>query len=421
MENGIVKVAILWDKSFLWGLIAYRTFAELNINFSLVTSEDVRGGSLADCNVIFVPGGWASDKIVTLGEEGIEAIREFVAGGGSYLGFCGGAGLALDHENGLSLTTFGRMPTSRRLPSFSGRISLSHDSPDHPLWEGVNDGAGFYAWWPGQFNIDDGAEAEVLASYGEPEDGSFVTDLPVTPEADWERWEANYGINLDPEIIIGEPAVIEVRHGLGRVLLSYLHFETPGHPAGHRVLLNALTYLCAGAPVTFKEPARGSGFAEAPSGKQQHPALMTAEELDKGMGGLINFGRRNFLWYWRNEWLLQWRRGVRGIEYSTLFGMLRQIHHSVAALDHADNELESKLSELRDLFFPFIEKARNLLAEERYAMSQGPIGPLKIDNEEIQGMREELFSHKKRCGGMYEEIVNLADEILLPLLKNNRS
>jgi len=37
--------------------------------------------------MIFVPGGWASNKRKALGEEGMQKIRSFVDDGGSYLGF----------------------------------------------------------------------------------------------------------------------------------------------------------------------------------------------------------------------------------------------------------------------------------------------------------------------------------------------
>ena len=119
MDHETAKVAFFWDESFLWGLIAYDTFRELGVPFDLLTSQDIRGGGLEGYDILFVPGGWASDKIVALGEAGRERIRDFVSAGGSYLGLCGGAGLALSHEGGLGLAPIRSVPSGQRLPSFS--------------------------------------------------------------------------------------------------------------------------------------------------------------------------------------------------------------------------------------------------------------------------------------------------------------
>ena len=201
--NDTARIAILWDKSFLWGLIAYDTFRELGIDFDLLTSADIRDGLLESHDILFVPGGWASDKIVALGDEGREKIREFVASGGSYLGFCGGAGLALSHENGLGLSTSGRLSTSQRLPSFSGAINLEASIPEHPMWQDTDGRGIFHAWWPGQFSLEEDGGDRVLARYGAPVEGSCVTDLPVYDLMDWSFWEQKYGINLNPERIVG--------------------------------------------------------------------------------------------------------------------------------------------------------------------------------------------------------------------------
>ena len=86
----------------------------------LIRSEDVRKGKLSDYSLLFVPGGWASNKIKALGNDGIEEIKRFVHEGGAYLGFCGGAGLAT--MDGIGLVPVKRRPTKDRVPSFSGRI-----------------------------------------------------------------------------------------------------------------------------------------------------------------------------------------------------------------------------------------------------------------------------------------------------------
>lgn len=419
------KVALFWDESFLWGLIAYDTFRELGIDFGLLASKEIRQDMLDGYDILFVPGGWASDKIVALGERGRQKIRSFVDAGGSYLGICGGAGLALSHETGLALAQVSRVPTRIRLPSFSGGISLDHAVADHPIWRGIPEGAECHAWWPGQFALEGADDVTVLGSYGAPAPDSSVTDLPVLPDMDWEAWERDYGINLNPERIIGEPAVIETRFGQGKVLLSYLHFETPGDETGHRILLNILQYLAGGKTVTKPVPEAGAktGITRAArdgdkAGSSHWKEAMTiADSLRDSADELISFGTRNFLWYQRNDWILQWRRGVRGVEYSTLAAMLRRLSASLAAIDDVDEDGIDDLRRLRDVSRTFFEDAPKLLLLERDAMGEGPISPLKSGDERILSLRRKLFSESRRCGGLYKEIIELADWILLPLLR----
>lgn len=456
MNLNSAKIALFWDKSFLWGLIAYDTLKELGVSFELLTGTDIREGGLNGYDVLVVPGGWAGDKIVALGDGGRERIREYVSGGGSYLGICGGAGLALSHENGLGLAPISRMPTRTRVPSFSGGIELEPEAPDHPMWNGFSTGGVFHAWWPGQFSLDEAADVRVLARYGAPMADSFVTDLPVFDTMDWKRWEKRYSINLNPERIEGEPAVIEANFGSGKVFLSYLHFETPGDTDGHAVLINILDYLSA--EMTFSSPAQPAGvsvpisdaevvgsenlppgpacpkvsgpdavrprfagpeavFSEVAGRQDDKDASALAGELAKSIERLVAFGKQNFLWYQRNDWILQWRRGVRGVEYSTLYAMFEKLAATLTRLGQADEETIGKLRRLREISRPFFQDAPKLLVLERDAMGQGPISPLRTDDEQILAFRKKLFSESKRCGGLYEKIIELADEILLPLLR----
>jgi len=414
------KIALFWDESFLWGIIAYKTFTRLSINFGIVTSADIRAGALDAYDIIFVPGGWASNKIKALGETGAQNIRSFVENGGSYLGFCGGAGLALKHKDGISLVPVTRKPTSERVPSFSGKIRLHQEQPDHPIWNHISDNTAFHAWWPGQFSILKPSEVSILASYGEPEDGSYVADLMVTPDMDWDMWERSYATNLNPSRIKFEPAVIEAKYGNGTVFLSYLHFETLGDYPGQKVLLNICEHL-AGKNVVVR-PTRPSGahsalLAGLPDHRADERVLRNIKQLESAAADLISFGEKNFLWYWRNDWILQWRRGVRGIEYCTLYSMLKELAELIPLAGTFDAHLAHEVLELKTFGLPFFEKAKRLLLLERFAMNNGPISPLKTDDKSVRRIREELFSNSKSFGGYYKRIIDRIDTILLPLLK----
>lgn len=410
---------MLWDESFLWGLIAWRTFMNQRVNFDIFTAADVNAGMLDGYDVLFVPGGWASDKIEALGNEGAGVIRDFVTTGGSYLGFCGGSGLALSHDTGLGLVPVQRMPTGDRLPSFSGTIKLDHISPGHPIWSGVEPGLPYHAWWPGQFSIDTSAGVTVLAGYGEPDIDAFVTDVPVSAVVDWRPWEESYGINLDPSRIIGEPAVIEAAHGSGRVLLSYIHFETPGDEAGYQVLLNMLGYLSGGKQVSGSREYRGDDVASAHHTSVAHDdmAAGAAISMENEARDFYRFGQENLLWYRRRDWLLCWRRGIRGIEFSTLDAMIREISEYGQFTGGFDGESNQLVKALAPKVMAFYRDARALLMLERLAMNRGALSPLKCDDDGVQGLREKLFSAGRRCGGQYRSLVEQADTILLRLLR----
>ncbi len=420
MEAGPGKTTVLWDESYLWGLIAHRTFTGLRVDFRLVSAADVRAGALDGCHVLFVPGGWAGDKMRALGAEGAAAIRDFVHGGGSYLGFCGGAGLALAHADGLGLAPVSRLSSRQRLPSFSGNIELLHAEPAHPLWQGIGDGTPFHAWWPGQFAIDGNEQGiTVLATYGRPGFDAFVTDLPVSEGMQWDAWEERYGIDLDPGRIAGEPAVIETSHGRGKVILSYIHFETPGDKAGYRVLLNILRYLAggrevAGGPVFRRHAAARSRRSDV---EPDAEAVAAAADMAATARSFYRFGHEHLLWYRRRDWLLQWRRGVRGTEYSTLEAMLKEIAEVGELAGGYDPESNRALKSLVAEVESFYADARRLLMRERLAMTRGPLSPLRCEDQDIQELRRELFSTDRRCGGRYRRLLEVLDPVLLKVLR----
>ena len=124
------KAAFLRDESFLWGLMAYKALKANGLPFELIRAEDIKKGRLKNYAMLFVPGGWASNKIKALGGKGLSEIKKFVRSGGNYLGFCGGAGLAT--LDGIGLLNVKRKPTKERVPSFSGRIHLNINK--HPIF-----------------------------------------------------------------------------------------------------------------------------------------------------------------------------------------------------------------------------------------------------------------------------------------------
>jgi len=416
--------AMLWDGSFLWGLMARRALMEAKLPFDLLRSEDVRKGALSRYRMIFVPGGWASNKINALGDRGMEEIRRFVAGGGSYLGICGGAGMAT--ENGLGLLPIKRKPPRQRVPSFSGPIRLS--CAGHAMWQEI-DTSVFFVWWPSQFQVED-PNIKVLARYEEAQADAFSADINVVDGRiiGWPGLEQRYGILLDPSRLCGEPAVLEGRFGRGRVILSLVHFDTPGDRNGAAVLRNLW------GPPSSCHPS------DPPAGVKCKPRrpfkgvpkniLDSVEEIHAAITELIVTGARNFLWYWRNPLLLQWRRGVRGLEYSTLAAMIGEIRRGLnnpgdsgpegrPAVTGAIDPLrwEEDLKEIRGQLIPFCEKAKRLLIKERLYMMNASLSPVECADEEISRLRHELFASAMNHGGHFKRLIDPMDRLLYDLIK----
>lgn len=62
--------------------------------YAIVSAEQIRAGRLKEADVLVQPGGSGSKQAEALKPEGREAIKQFVRGGGGYVGICAGAYLA---------------------------------------------------------------------------------------------------------------------------------------------------------------------------------------------------------------------------------------------------------------------------------------------------------------------------------------
>ncbi|MDO8746608.1 MAG: hypothetical protein Q7J70_02975, partial [Thermodesulfovibrionales bacterium] len=129
-------------------------------------------------------------------------------------------------------------------------------------------------------------------------------------------------------------------------------------------------------------------------------------------------GIRNFLWFWRNPMLLQWRRGVRGLEYCTLYVMVKELSALSGQLSGRDKE---ELHRIKKLLMLFTEKAKQLLILERHAIKNGHITYEKCDDPAIQKIRTELFGDSKSHGGLFKNLIDEIDKLLYALIKMEAS
>lgn len=410
------KIVLFWDGSYLFGLMAIWQLKKLGLPFVVITAEEVKQGKLKDYHILLVPGGWTNLKNEALGETGRKAIKTFVASGGSYLGICGGSGLALAEKDGLGLIPCKRKK-ERNMANFYGKIHLM-PTTSHLLWEGFPENATFYVWWPGLFALPESSAVQIIATYGEITPDFFVTDINIADIKKYDeikKWETHYRLKIAPENIKDQPAIIEGTFGKGKVILTYPHLDTPGNPWEALALFNLWQYLSP--PVSRVETNLAPLlFHTAPPSKT---VLQMVRKLKRAMQDFMTFGERHFLWYRATPWMFRWRKGIRGFHYTTLYFLILEIekyltrYFSYVPIDNILPYLEKLLS----LLPPFLEKTKRLLLQERLYLNHPDLTMLKAPVEYITRLRQELFGHTPGFGGALKEILTYVDKTLVPFLK----
>jgi hypothetical protein len=402
------RVALLWDKSFLWGYMAVSALRDLGFSFDLLTSVTVRNGALNNYQVLFVPGGWAGLKSESLGADGREELRRYVSRGGAYLGICGGAGLALQVDEGLGLLPVTRKPMADRLPNFSGSIRVCQAS-SHSLWWGLEGEASFQVWWPSQFDLVKPEKIQILGRYGDPESDFCVSDLNVC------------------ETVAARPAIIAGEYGQGRVVLSYPHLETPGDVAGNMALFNIWHDLLSSSVLECPDDSDGTKVANMVPVDEQ--SLERVRAMARETEKLVALGERHNLWSWRNPWLLQWQRGVRGAEFGTiavlLQGLVRELERTggIASTYPTPSSLKigAQFEKLVELWGLFRDKGRALLEEEARNLNDKKANNGEALSPRARDLRTEIFNcvrcyGSRSYGGLYRQLLDQIDGLLLGAL-----
>jgi hypothetical protein len=333
-------------------------------------------------------------------------------------------------DEGLALLPVTRKPMADRLPNFSGSIRVRQASA-HPFWLTLGGEKVFQVWWPSQFDLLEPDKIKVLGRYGQPEADFCVSDLKVAEilasGKGWGQFEQAYGINLDPERLMDEPAVLEGRYGEGRVLLSYPHLETPGDASGNTALFNIWYDLLNNSVV-----GASGDFAKVSPLKIKEVDGKNLErigEIAREARKLVNLGEKHNLWSWRNSWLLQWKRGVRGAEFGTISVLLTGLADELArtgavaivSQTPAIVEMSEQFQRLEELWRLFQYKSRFLLEEEgRELNCENEINNSML-SPKLRTLRGEIFNcvhcyGSKSYGGLYRQLLDQIDSLLLSAL-----
>ncbi len=187
-EDGIIASEAAWDA---FGVATVRVLA-----------DDIRHGALMQVDVLEVPGGWAGDYAAALGEDGLDAIRAFVSGGGGYFGICAGAYLAssrvrwsgLPIRYGLDLVDVLAVGPLDAIAPWPNYAMTQVAYQPHPITQGLPSQVTILYYGGARFRPLPGAGVDVVADYADP--------------------------NVAPC-----PAMVAAAYGSGRVFLTALHPE----------------------------------------------------------------------------------------------------------------------------------------------------------------------------------------------------
>lgn len=394
-------IYILWDESHIWGLMVWRAARAFGLPCRLVKAKEISQGGLLGKHsgpaALVVPGGSARQKAAALGHAGREAIRAWVGNGGFYLGFCGGAGLALAGESkeSLGLCPWPRAPYNTRLRHLlTGHVRARLE--DGGIIE-------VPVWWPGRFAPAGGA-VRVLARYAGPGCDLWLADLPLSrlPKSVPRVWREELGFAPEVDFPADMPLSIHGSFGHGGYLLSYAHLETPASADANIWLAKLLRELAAIDAKKQPVPAwntaskdgicAGSRFAKAHASMA---ALMdTAEELR--------------IFFPRTAWLQGWRSGISGMACNNLLAalfMAAQLLPTNASRAFWDRGGEQFTADLEE----FIAASREFFWTARLARTLEPVESVKIA-ERMADLNASLLGHPMLGGAKARELLDFVEE-----------
>lgn len=411
---------ILWDDSHIWGIIAVHSLRAMRIPFRLVRGREVAEG-LFECErpaLLLVPGGSARHKAESLGPCGIRAVRAYVAGGGRYLGFCGGAGLALAARNpseGLGLCPWKRGRFDDRMQHFmSGHLRVAlpgRDTPDAALIPpGFSDFPGLPVWWPGRFAPEQGENVTVLAAYERPGPDFWLADLAIAdlPPDTFAAWKDLYGIGMTPTFLAGQPCVVHGRFGAGDYVISYSHLETPDSPEANRWLAHLLRTLAGLEPACEHVPPWSAHAQQGDSRSLWDDPVL--ERIEEALEDVRQTGLRHGLLFYRTDWLTGWRSGIPGANLNNLWSAVRSIRETEPG-PGARAFLKAHGQALLCAAALFREGCTQYFLAERLGQTVSRSMPGIVSPGLLNEQRAALFGPPLHAGGLYKALMDPLDEL----------
>lgn len=413
-------VYILWDSSHIWGLMALRVMRAFGLSCRLVKGIEIAQHGLLGKSgrnaLLLIPGGNARQKAAALGNDGRNAIREWLKDGGLYLGFCGGAGLALCQKNpddGLNICPWKRASYGQRLYHLlSGHVRAKTDE---------NKTVSLPVWWPGRFETKNNVDLRVLASYMEPDEDFWLADLPLAriPRHVARFWIKCRGIDASAVFPVDEPLAIQGRFGKGNYILSYAHLETPGSRQANLWLASLLEKywqmeISSGAASLWRTDL-AAGMAPAKLNiKMDFSELMTVAHNQAAR--LMDLGCALHVFFKRQSWLWGWQSGFPGMACNNIIAALTALC-SIRDEQSAPHLRAAGKEHFLNIFNKFMDDAESYLWTCRLDNTLDSIKP----DHQAPGLRQwgfEIFGHPMLGGGLASGIISILDEYIYQLQDN---
>jgi len=92
---------------------------------TILDGKGIRAGGLKGLDLLVMPGGRGDWQYASLGDEGAQAIRDYVANGGRYFGTCCGIAIALNEDNRKNFKRLRMLPYKRVLAPNRGGFTAT--------------------------------------------------------------------------------------------------------------------------------------------------------------------------------------------------------------------------------------------------------------------------------------------------------
>jgi len=360
------RIAVLYATGEKWALMTMNVLETMEFDVNALSAEDIRNGALDHANMLFIPGGAASDKKTDVGPEGEAKVREFLNRGGGQLGFCGGAALTSKVKDGWGLLDVERNPG--KVPkAMHGPILIKPEKSGHPLWYGYPAEGYPLAPWYGKALSPRSDAVRVLGRYDKPTDdfyvdheltGCFFCELLPEEMGTLDKIFDGYA---NPAYLKGMVAIAEGEFGKGRIIVGYPHPETPGLEGGFLLLANAIYHVTQNPPLSDKPwlpPDGKKSYREAEFRsldgelKELHASVVVPISKD-----LVKFGTSNLYWVPRPH---------IGWSYVGMGGF-----YLCERLESYADEILRQLNDLPHLLDEINAKRRRLAASKKPAVKDG--------------------------------------------------
>ena len=215
------------------GVLQWASFVAFSpqTEFSTITGEEVRNGKLDKVDILIMPGGASWWQCPSLGEKGMNAVRDFVRRGGGYVGTCAGMACAMNDKERIGLLPYN---SNKQLRGGVGIVSVEI-SPE---------GAGILGIAPGlrAFRY---AGGPIVYACEKPIEESSATVLATFKSEVTGKGRAAGGFDY--------PAMLLGKYGKGKVVVSSIH---PESWEATDYITSAMIYAACGVKIAPEMPVK---------------------------------------------------------------------------------------------------------------------------------------------------------------------